>query len=215
MALCFACKRSFATVRLASRRRMALCRRTAALIRMRLLFCSACLLAFLPERLRGCAAAAFPATASTDSGSVVFGSRSGEGVRAPSPLDTDEDAGASLLNISEEVDETAVELAKVLPVEVLVKGEHEGVDEFITPCAGSAKLVRFGIALGEKALQRPAARTFASLYQNGSRKTVFPRPAQTRRESKQFCNNCMHHYPMICMKEKKQGFKIGSFPGHF
>lgn len=77
---------------------------------------------------------------------MVFGSRGGEGVRAPSPLDTDEDAGATLLSISEEVDETAVELAKVLPVEVLVKGEQEGVDEFVIPRAGSAKLVRFGIA---------------------------------------------------------------------
>ena len=77
---------------------------------------------------------------------MVFGSRGGEGVRAPSPLDTDEDAGTTLLSISEEVDETAVELAKVLPVEVLVKGEQEGVDEFVIPRAGSAKLVRFGIA---------------------------------------------------------------------
>lgn len=126
---------------------MALCRRTTAFTRTRLLFCSAaCLLAFLPERLRGCAAAAFPATAtSTESGSVVFGSRGGEGVRAPSPLDSDEDA--TLLSISEEVlDETAVELAQVLPVEVLVKGELEGVDEFVIPRAGRAKLVRFGIA---------------------------------------------------------------------
>ena len=76
---------------------------------------------------------------------MVFGSRGGEGVRAPSPLDSDEDA--TLLSISEEVlDETAVELAQVLPVEVLVKGELEGVDEFVIPRAGRAKLVRFGIA---------------------------------------------------------------------
>jgi hypothetical protein len=59
-------------------------------------------------------------------------------------LDSDEDA--TLLSISEEVDETAVELAQVLPVEVLVKGELEGVDEFVIPRAGRAKLVRFGIA---------------------------------------------------------------------
>jgi len=76
---------------------------------------------------------------------VVFGSRGGEGVRAPSPLDSDEDA--TLLSISEEVDETAVELAQVLPVEVLVKGELEGVDEFVIPRAGRAKLVRFGIVV--------------------------------------------------------------------
>ena len=75
---------------------------------------------------------------------MAFGSRGGEGVRAPSPLDSDEDA--TLLSISEEVDETAVELAQVLPVEVLVKGELEGVDEFVIPRAGRAKLVRFGIA---------------------------------------------------------------------
>ena len=69
---------------------------------------------------------------------MVFGSRGGEGVRAPSPLDSDEDA--TLLSISEEVlDETAVELAQVLPVEVLVKGELEGVDEFVIPRAGRPK----------------------------------------------------------------------------
>jgi hypothetical protein len=60
-------------------------------------------------------------------------------------LDSDEDA--TLLSISEEVDETAVELAQVLPVEVLVKGELEGVDEFVIPRAGRAKLVRFGIVM--------------------------------------------------------------------
>jgi hypothetical protein len=61
-------------------------------------------------------------------------------------LDSDEDA--TLLSISEEVlDETAVELAQVLPVEVLVKGELEGVDEFVIPRAGRAKLVRFGIVV--------------------------------------------------------------------